>query len=198
MRYLFLNGQANDSTVTHWRIGTCLALLLFLLPGASTIAHAQASSCTELVADSSFENGQGWTINSHGNYSVLSDVQAHTGTQSAYLAGMDNANDLLSATLVLPAAQQAVSLSFWWKVNSEDARDANDKLSVRVADGAGKVRQTLLTLGSDRASNRWHQSNFDLSKFAGQTIQLQFAAKTDETSITDFFIDDVDVTACAN
>jgi len=183
-------------SVHQWRIGTYLALLLFLSPGSSSVVYAQTSSCSELVADGGFESGQGWAIKSHGNYSVLSTVQAHTGAQSAYLAGMDNADDLLVTKLTLPAAQQSLSLSLWWKVNSEDARDTNDKLNVEVANSAGKVRQTVLTLGSDRASNRWHQSTIDLSDFAGQTIQLQFVAKTDETSITDFFIDDVSVTAC--
>jgi len=196
MSYLFLSGQVNYPFVHHWRIGACVALFLFLIPGSSTIAYAQTDACTDLIADSGFESGQGWVIKSHGNYSVLSDAQAHTGSQSAYLAGMNNANDLLLTKLTLPAAQQSLSLNFWWKVNSEDTRDLNDLLSVQVADGAGKGRQTLLTLGSDRASNRWHQSTLDLSSFTGQTIQLQFAAKTDETNITDFFVDDVEVTGC--
>jgi hypothetical protein len=142
----FLSRPVSYPSVTYWRIGTCLALLLFLLPGPSRVVYAQTTSCVELVSDNGFENGQGWVIKSHGNYSVLSDVQAHTGAQSAYLAGMDNADDLLLTKLVLPTTQQSLSLSFWWKVNSEDVRDLNDKLSVQVADGAGKGRQTVLTV----------------------------------------------------
>jgi hypothetical protein len=196
MRYLGFRLQTSPSLNRRWRVATCLALFLLLAPGLNNVAKAQAGSCTDLVTDSSLESGNDWIIKTNGGYTLLSNVQAHTGAHSAYLAGVDNANDLLGAKLVLPAKPQSVTLDFWWKVNSEDRSDVNDKLSVIVADGGGKTRKVLFTLGSDRASNRWQQTTLDLSEFADQTIQVQFRAKTDDTLVTDFFIDDVEVNAC--
>ena len=169
---------------------------MLLTPGANHVAKAQSNSCTDLVVDSSLESGASWVIKTNGGYTLLSTVQAHTGAGSAYLAGVDNANDLLSTKLALPSAASSLELSFWWKVNSEDRSDVNDKFAVQIVDGAGKLHKALFTLGSERASNHWQQTSLDLQKFAGQSIQLQFMAKTDDTLVTDFFVDDVEVTAC--
>ncbi len=196
MRFPGFRIQMSPSLIYRWHVATYLALCLLLTPELSSLAQAQAGSCMDLIADSSLESGYDWIIKTNGGYTLLSNVQAHTGAHSAYLAGVDNANDLLSIKLTLLANPQSITLSFWWKVNSEDRSDVNDKLSVVVADNAGKSRKVLLTLGSERASNRWQQTSLDLSEFADQTIQLQFRAKTDDALVTDFFIDDVEVNAC--
>ncbi|MFN8490253.1 MAG: choice-of-anchor J domain-containing protein [Caldilineaceae bacterium] len=201
MSFLYVHKKANfpqltPSQLIPWKIAMCLTLFLFSLPSASSTVYAQDGSCPNLVTDGSFESGRGWNIKSNGNYSVFSDVQAHTGGQSAYLAGMDNADDLLSTTVELPDGAPSLTFSFWWKVNSEDTRDPSDELKVQVADSNGEALKTLFTVGSNRAAKRWRQSSMDLSQFAGQTIQLQFAAETDGANITDFFVDDVEVTTC--
>ena len=186
----------NYASASRWQRAICLALLMLLIPGVTRVA--QADSCTDLVADSSLESGSGWSIKTHGGYTVLSTVQAHTGAGSAYLAGVDNADDLLSTKLALPAEQASLMLSFWWKVNSEDRSDVNDKFAVQIIDGTGKMHRNLFTLSSERASNQWQQTTLDLHEFADQSIQLQFAAKTDDALVTDFFVDDVEVNACGS
>ncbi len=206
MSFLYVHKKANSPQLTSpqrtpsqrtpWKIVMCLTLFLFYVPGASSVVYAQDSACPNLVTDGSFESGRGWSIKSNGNYSVFSDVQAHTGGQSAYLAGMNNADDLLSTTVALPNDAASLTLNFWWKVNSEDLRDPSDELKVQVADSNGEALESVFTVGSNRASKRWRQSGVDLSQFAGKTIQLQFAAETDSANITDFFVDDVEVTTC--
>jgi len=47
------------------------------------------------------------------------------------------------------------------------------------------------------AASTWQQVQADLSAFAGQTVQLRLAATTDGSLVTDFFVDDLSVTACA-
>lgn len=198
MKFLCLHKKANYPDLFLCKMGLCVLCLGLYLPISTAKVSAQANSCPNLVTDGSFESGRGWKIESNGNYSVFSDVQAHSGSQSAYLAGMDHAEDLLSTTVNLPEGEPSLTFHFWWKVNSEDTHDANDELQVQVADSNGKLRKTLFTFGSNHASNRWHQSSADLSQFAGQTIRLQFAAETDGASITDFFIDDVEITTCGD
>ena len=145
MRNSILPLKAEAAQVHHaacasrWPRAICLALLMLLTSGVTNVAQAQSDACSDLVADSSLESGSGWSIKTHGGYTLLSTVQAHTGAGSAYLAGVDNANDLLSTKLTLPADQSALILSFWWKVNSEDRSDINDKFAVQIVDGAGKM-----------------------------------------------------------
>jgi len=164
--------------------------------GFSGSVEAQSSACTNLIADSSLETGAGWAMKTNGRYAMLSNIQAHTGSKSAYLAGANQAADLLSTKLVVPADGQSVVLDFWWKVNSENSKDTNDQLTVQVANHSGKIQTTLLVLGSESASNNWQQSTLDMGDFGGQSIQLQFVAKTDEDLVTDFFIDDVALLVC--
>jgi kumamolisin len=103
----------------------------------------------------------------------------------------------LSIPLVLPTDKPSVTLSFWWQVQSEEQSGEFDGMSVVAADSQGKPMRSLLTLGSDSTAAQWQQSLVDLSSYSGQAIQLQFVAQTDSSLVTDFFIDDVAVTACS-
>ncbi|MGQ9490727.1 MAG: hypothetical protein ACUVR4_11630 [Anaerolineae bacterium] len=42
----------------------------------------------------------------------------------------------------------------------------------------------------------WDQIVADLSAYAGQTVVIQFAGRTDESNVSDFYVDDVSVSAC--
>jgi len=174
-----------------------LAIACFLGMGFSGPVAAQSDGCTNLVADSGLESGTGWTMKTKGQYAMLSNIQAHSGVKSAYLAGANQATDLLSTKVVLPSGGQSATLDFWWKVNSEDGNDTSDQLTVQVLNGPGKIQTVLLVLGSEHASNDWQQSALDISEFVGQSIQLQFVAKTNEALVTDFFIDDVALLICS-
>jgi kumamolisin len=127
---------------------------------------------------------------------MINNYLAHGGVQSAHLAGVDNAKDQLKVALALPADKPSVTLSFWWRIHTEEESNEFDGLSVVVADAAGNALRSLLTLGSNSAANQWQQQTLDLSEFASQSIQLQFVAQTDSSLVTDFFVDDVAVTAC--
>ncbi len=181
----------------RWQTRLFFVVACFFGLGFSGPVEAQSPACTNLVADSGLESGTGWAMKTNGRFAMLSTIQAHTGSKSAYLAGANQAADLLSTKLVVPSGGQSVALDFWWKVNSENNNDTNDQLTVQVANHSGKTQTVLLVLGSASASNQWQQSRLDISDFAGQSIQLQFVATTDEALVTDFFIDDVALLACS-
>ncbi len=174
-----------------------VALVALLVASFGSWAVAQPTNCTNLVADSGFEQGSGWQSSSSGNYALVSNFLTYQGAQAAHLAGVDNATDKLTLLLNLPAAQPNVNLSFWWRVQSEEESGEFDGLTVLVADAAGNPVRSLMALGSANAAAQWQQSSIDLSSFAGQSIQLQFVAQTDSSLVTDFFIDNVQVTACS-
>lgn len=191
------DGAPSPRRRSSYRKGIALLVLaLVIVASFGTMSMAQPSGCTNLIADSGLETGSGWSITSGGSYAMISNYLAHGGAQSAHLAGVDNANDQLKVALTLLADKPTVTLSFWWRIHTEEESNEFDGLSVVVADAAGNALRSLLTLGSNSAANQWQQQTLDLSEYAGQSIQLQFVAQTDASLITDFFVDDVAVTAC--
>ena len=195
-----LTPQRNSANRTSPRRWPTLLLCTVLISTVLVVANpqlAQAATCANLVVDSSLENGNGWVTKSSGNYPVLSGRLTHTGKQAAYLAGADNASDLLATVLKLPAGQPTITLSFWWQIQSQESSRFQDTLTVVLADSQGKALQTLDSLSSRDMSNQWQQHTFPLNKFAGQTVQLQFLAHTDGEAATDFFVDDIEVVACS-
>jgi hypothetical protein len=159
-------------------------------------AIVKAATCANVIADSSLEDGSAWITKSSGNYPVLSDRLTHSGKQAAYLAGANNANDLLATILKLPPGQPLITLTFWWQIQSQESSRFQDTLTVVVADDQGKALQTVATLSSREMSNQWQQRTLSLAHFAGQTVQLQFRARTDADAATDFFLDDIEVVVC--
>lgn len=181
--------------VPRWAAAGLLALAVLAVIGAASGATAQSPACTNLVTDSGLESGAGWAMQGSGAYNLLSSQMRHGGTQAAYLAGVDNATDRLSTSLALPAGK-SIMLRFWWFVESVEEGDGYDGLTVLVANGSGAPLEALMTLGAQSAAGAWQQSSFDLSRYAGQTVQIQFQAQGDGSLPTDFFIDDVEVSAC--
>lgn len=172
-------------------------MMLSTLLGIASQQEAKAASCANLIVDSGLENGNGWLTKSSGGYPVLSGQLTHTGKQAAYLAGANDAHDRLATSVKLPATLQSITLTFWWQIQSQENVRYQDTLSVDLVDGQGKLLQNLDNLSSRNMSNQWQQRTLNIAKLAGQTVQLQFVARTDAEAATDFFIDDVEIVACS-
>lgn len=181
---------------TTWFMIGFFLLGLVLTAFATGVAPVYAQSCTTLVSANSFDNDGVWQTQSDKGYSLLSNFAVYSGNRAAYLGGVDNANDLIHTTVSLPA-EQTSKLRFRWLVDSEESSDGWDGLNVIVADAAGNQLKTLHTLSSADSGDTWQSTELDLSEFAGQTAQIQFAAQTDGSLVTDFFIDEPEVTSCA-
>jgi bacillopeptidase F (M6 metalloprotease family) len=165
----------------------------FASAGSGTV---YANTCQNLITNGSIEeSGDGWITQSNGSYSLFSNYQAYTGKQSAYLGGVDSAQDQIRQTLALPANQK-LTLTFWWLVNTTEMSAGWDGMTVQVADANGVPLRVLFAVSDRSAGLSWKQAALDLSDFGGQTIQLQFNARTDASLATDFFIDEVAVMAC--
>ncbi len=173
-----------------------LLAIVLVAGGILATAPARANECQNLVADSGFESGAGWTMESQGKYTLLSNYLVYSGAQAAYLAGTNNAQDRLSTTLSIPA-DATVTLRFRWQVQTEEDAGAYDGMSVLVADAQGTPQKVLYALSDANASSVWQTAELDLSEFAGQTIQLQLQAQTDANLPTGFFVDDLVVEACS-
>lgn len=184
------------TTPRRWsRIVLCAVVISTILQ-LNNQALVKAATCTNVVVDSSLEEGSAWITKSSGNYPILSTRLPHSGKQAAYLAGANNAQDLLATLLKLAPNSSSISLTFWWQIQSQENSRFQDTLTVTIADAQGKALQTLTTLSSREMSNQWQQRSLSLTSLAGQTVQLQFHARTDGDAATDFFVDDIEVVVC--
>ncbi len=111
---------------------------------------------------------------------------AHSGTHYAWLDGYGVPHvDTLSQQVTIPSGCVSSVLSFWLKVVSDDHTGvAHDTLTVRVGS------QTVATYSNLDASGTYVRRTVDLSRFAGQTVTIQFVGSEDASLATSFLIDD--------
>lgn len=190
------------STLFIWNRARRVQITAIILLVATILAvvavgpvMAAVGGCQELLVNGDMETATGWNVQTNGNYELFSNYQARSGERAAYLAGVNGAEDALSQTLSLPANHQ-VTLRFWWLINTEESSSGWDGLSLQLADANGSPLRMLFAVSDRSAGTSWQQTTIDLSEFAGQTIQLRIEARTDATLSTDFFVDDMTVTAC--
>lgn len=175
---------------------TLVALALLLSMSVLPASPAWAATCQDVAVNGSFESSEGWQTSSNGAYGLFSNYLARSGEQAAHLAGVNDAVDSAVATLALPA-NQTITLSFWWQVRSQESGSGYDALSIVLTDSQGNPLYVVAGLSDLNAADIWQQQSVDLSPFAGQSVQLRMEARTDGSLVTDFFVDDLTVTACA-
>jgi hypothetical protein len=156
----------------------------------------QTSDCVELVQNGGFEYGDvGWQAQSAQQYELISDFNPRTGKLGAYLAGVNNADDSLSQLLVLPAGR-VLTLTAWWSLATAETAGAFDTLSIVVLQADGMELATLAKLDNTAPAGQWELLSFDLSEYAGQNVVIRFAAHTDQSNVSDFYLDDISVSGC--
>jgi hypothetical protein len=152
-----------------------------------------------LLQDGGFEAGLSnppWQTSSNVFSTILDDTVApapRTGTWKAWLGGDNLVQESLWETINVPAGIAGLKVSYWSRVDTFETNHPFDSMNVQIRNAAGKPLQTLETLTDGNASLTWQKSSFTVTGYAGQTIQLAFAAQTDSTNPTSFFVDDVNV-----
>jgi hypothetical protein len=183
----------------------CLILLIGCLCGLSSIAgllaphrsNATATGCVELLSDGSFEaRSQDWRQFSAQGYELLSDFNPRTGRWSAYLAGVNSADDRISQQVTLPPAPAVITLRAWWYLATAETGGLFDTMTIALLRPDGAPLALLLTVDNTATVGVWDEVTLDLAPYAGQTMLLQFAARTDANNISDFYVDDVSLLAC--
>jgi hypothetical protein len=160
--------------------------------------NARSQACQAVFSDGDFTNTSIWTTQSNGTYPLIDGFRYRSAPLAAHLAGVNNAMDKISTTVTLPS-DTPIFLEYWWYVDTiDDDDDAGfDYLTVEIADTFGNtLKQFQPYITNYNAESYWQSNTANLDNYAGQTIQIQFVAQTDERNISDFYIDDVTVTAC--
>lgn len=164
-------------------------------PGAEPAAPL---ACPVVVKNGDFEaQGANWTQSGAGSTPLVTDLNPRTGLYSAELGGANSTNHSIKQQVVLPG-QHPLALAFWWEQwTQEDAPgDFADLLTINLLKTDGSLLKELARLGVDPDLPPWERLSYDISAYAGQTVQIQFLAHNDSTNPTRFFVDDVSVPAC--
>lgn len=180
-------------------LGTLLTLLALPL-AVSTAAQAQIdpdAACQELLVNGSFEAGpSGWTQTSAGGYALISQFNPRSGLWGAYLAGANNADDRLSQPVLLPSDAISLTLRLWWSLESEEPPVSADSLTLSLLQPNGALLADLWTVDNTATPGVWDEAVFDLTAYADQSVIVRFRARSDSFDLTDFYLDDLSLTAC--
>ncbi|NLE59539.1 MAG: hypothetical protein GX616_14350 [Planctomycetes bacterium] len=156
------------------------------------------AACVEVIQNGGFESGGGvgWQEYSLQGYELVNQYNPWTGVWGAFLGGVNEADDRLSQAVTLPAGA-SLTLTAWWSLaTDEQPYERYDTLTLSLHRPDGSLLVTLATLDNTAEENTWERLTFDLTSYAGQNVTIRFAALTDLSDASDFYLDDVTLLAC--
>ncbi|MFE3605996.1 M28 family peptidase [Streptomyces goshikiensis] len=192
--------QSGGSSTLTVQVGAGAAQGTYTLTvtGSGTTSHTTTytltvggggGTCTprQVVANGGFENGSApWTATS-GVITNQSGEAPHAGSYMAWLNGWGSSRtDSASQSLAVPAGCSSYQLAFYLHIDTDESEDVvYDRFTVSVGG------QTLETLSNVDAGSGYALKTYDVSRFAGQTVTLQFKGVEDQSLQTSFVVDDV-------
>ena len=181
---------ATGGTVTH-----AVAIALTITAGGT------GNTTTQILGNPGFENGSAnsspWTVTTtQSTNRIINSSSAeppHSGTWDAWLDGHGaTTTDTLMQQVSIAANATSATLSFWLHIDTAETSTttAFDTLTVQVRNTSGTVLSTLATFSNLNHAAGYQQKTFDLTSFAGQTIQIFLQGKEDFELQTSFVVDD--------
>jgi len=170
-----------------------LAAALLPITPAAAAPHAAplAAACTpaQVVTNGGFESGASpWSQSSSGVITTRAGQTAHGGTNFAWLDGVGSTHtDTLSQSVTIPTGCDSATLTFWLHIDTAETTSstAYDKLTAKIGS------TTLATYSNLNKATGYVQKSFDVSSFAGQTVNVAFTGTEDSSLQTSFVVDDV-------
>jgi phospholipase C len=163
------------------------------LPAAAAQTRAHAANA---VKDPGFESGGFTYWKQCGNVPAsIVTTQAHSGTHSAFegttAAPEVNGTAALCQRVTVPAFGR---LSYWALQSTDDTIEYASQ-SVALLDPSGRLLATLAQTASNTGG--WAQQSYDVSAYAGQTVQIQFAVSGNgyKSAYINQYVDDVTLAA---
>jgi hypothetical protein len=129
-------------------------------------------SATNLIQNGGFETSGNWTYTG-SSLPVRTTTRAHSGSYALQVGASSGQQGDSTAyqTLTIPSTVTSATLDFYyWPTTNDSSSYASQEAD--IANNGGQVVQQLFKkTTNDRA---WLHLSFDLSKYAGQTIGIQF------------------------
>ena len=178
-----------------------------------------SSACTQGVVNGGFEDNVWWTSPASDTPAVYSTDVAHSGVRSARTGILNIANNIYSYSSLrtpligVPGDATSVILRLWLYPKSGeaattlqpsapslgdfgDAATAYDAQYVVILDDSGNLLETLLWMRSN--NQMWTYHEFNLTKWAGQSIKIQIGTYNDGSDgVTSLYVDDVSLESCS-
>ena len=180
---------------------------------AGTQDFSGYTACTEAMLNGGFETGEAWVSDPNASYS---NSLAHSGSRSMQTGIVGGANTSAHSTTMqtvsIPAGTPGATLRLWLYPISGDTvsqglivqpnlptidtvEASNDAQYVQVLDNKNELLETLLWTRSNEQT--WGLYQFNLSKYAGQTVRIQAGVFNDGLGgLTALYIDDVSLELC--
>jgi hypothetical protein len=153
------------------------------------------SGSTNLIQNGGFETSGNWTFTG-SPLPVRSTTQAHSGSYSLRVGATSGqqGDSVATQTVTIPSSTTKATLSFFYMP------ETNDSISYAwqeadIVNSNGQVIQQLFHQVT--TSRTWLQWTVDLSKYAGQTIKIQFLDHENSSGLTYYtymYVDDVSLT----
>jgi hypothetical protein len=175
--------------------------------------------CGNLIRNSSFESSSDWEIPLTAYPAGYSTTQAHSGSRSMRTGILNSAENKYSYSdfrqaVTIPSGAPVAKASFWLYTLSGEAGTlsqlemieptgrpfqetplSGDVQYVLILDRYQNWIDTLVWQRSDHGY--WQYYEFDLRRYAGYTIYLQFGTYNDGyNGISSMFVDDVSLNTC--
>ena len=147
-------------------------------------------ACQELLVNGDFESG---TLAPWNAYGPIGLGPGHASTYGARLGDVDNGEGELGQEVNIPAGAHPVTLSFWWRVDS-NREQPNDGVEVVIQ--RATQSDALLSLLASAPLGTWRHETLDLTTYAGERVTLLFFVHTDEVDPSRFLLDDISLDAC--
>jgi hypothetical protein len=173
--------------------------------------------CQELIVNNNFNGNNGWDILNTHYPAAYSNAQYYSPFRSMRTGIVDPADNTYSYSdfrqvVTIPSNANHITLGMWVYPTSSETPLGNLPLPMRTQ-FFGQVQmssdvQYLLILDQNQNwidtlvwmrsnSNQWTHMSFDLSKYAGWKIMLQWGTYNNGTGgITSMYVDDVTLQTC--
>jgi hypothetical protein len=171
------------------------------------------TACTEAMVNGGFETNDAWVSDPNASYST---GKFHSGSRSMLTGIVGGANtrghSTTMQTVTIPAGTPGATLRLWLYPISGDTvsqglivqanlptidtvEASNDAQYVQLRDANNNLLETLLSTRSN--DQTWGLYQFNLSKYAGQTVKIQAGVYNDGLGgVTALYIDDVSLELC--
>lgn len=194
-----------DETTYYWRItpqnncgnGSTTATFSF--------TTALSPNCLNVITDGSFEESispnPNWEEFSSNDFALIGTQSPNTGSNAAWLGGGTDETAIIWQRVTIPADATIANLHYFYSINSNENNCDTDYGGIAIDDDFnGEFDITYLNYGlcnTNDTNGDYKEDCFDLSSFAGQTIDVGFYAVTNaDNQSGNLFIDDVSLEIC--